>query len=107
MRRSIALLIVAVSLLTATCVAGRKHDNQLLSNAARIRAGMTAEEALGVLGNPAWRGECGAKFPYGWRKDCAAELGYSSTFAPLLPSYVVVQLDGRARVIAADTIISP
>jgi hypothetical protein len=104
MHRGIALSIVAFSLLTATCVAGRKHDIRLQSNAQRVRAGMTAGEAVEILGKPSWSGRCGAKMG---STDCASELGYSSTFAPLLPSYVIVRLDRRSRVISIDTITSP
>jgi hypothetical protein len=107
MHRSIALSIVAVGLLTATCVAGREHDVRLSDNAQHVRAGMTAGQAVEILGKPSWRDRCGAKFPYGWAQSCVAELGYSSAFAPLLPGYLVVQLDGRGRVISVDTITSP
>jgi hypothetical protein len=107
MHRSIAFSVVAVGLLTATCVAGREHDIRLDKNAERVRAGMTGGQAMEILGSPSWRGRCGAKFPYEWGKDCVGELGYSSAFAPLLPGYLVVQLDRRGRVISVDTITSP
>ena len=104
MRRGIALSIVAVGLLTATCVAGRQHDIRLHSNAQRIGAGMSAGEAVEILGKPSWRGRCGARIG---ATDCVAELGYSSSIAPLLPSYVVVRLDRHGRVIGVDTLTSP
>jgi hypothetical protein len=104
MHRGVALLIVAVSLLTATCVAGHKHDTRLHSNAQLVRAGMTVGKAIEILGKPSWRGRCGAKMG---STDCVSELGYSSNFAPLLPSYIIVRLDRRGRVIAVDTITSP
>lgn len=107
MHRSIILSIVVVGLLTATCVAGREHDIRLDKNAQRVRAGMTSGQAMEILGSPSWRGRCGAKFPYGWGNVCVSELGYSSSFAPLLPGYLVVQLDRRGRVISVDTITSP
>lgn len=107
MHRSVALSIVTFGLLTATCVAGRQHDIRLSNNAERVRPGMTTGEAAEILGKPKWRGPCGARFPYGWGKDCVAELGYSSAFAPLLPGYLVVQLDGQRRVISVDSINSP
>ncbi len=68
---------------------------------------MTAESAVAILGTPSWRDHCGAKFAYGWAKDCVTELGYRSAFAPLLPGYLVVQVDGRNRVISVDIITSP
>jgi hypothetical protein len=104
MHRSIALSIVAVGLLTATCVARRAHDVRLHSSVHRVRAGMTADEAVKTLGSPSWRGECGAKMG---STDCVTELGYSSSFAPLLPSYMVVRLDRRGRVMAVDRLTSP
>jgi hypothetical protein len=107
MGRGVASSIIDAGLLIATCVAGHEHDSRLRSDAERVRAGMTAEHALEILGKPSWRGKCGAYFPYGWANGCAAELGYKSTFAPLLPSYTVVQLDSGGRVISVDTITSP
>jgi hypothetical protein len=104
MRRGIALSIVAVGLLTATCAIGRQHNIRLHADAKRVGAGMTAGEAVKILGKPSWRGRCGARMG---ATNCAAELGYSSSFAPLLPSYVVVRLDRRGRVIAVDTLTSP
>ena len=104
MRRGVALSVVGAGLLITTCVAGNKHDSQLRSDAQRVRAGMTADEALAILGNPSWRGKCGARMG---STDCASELGYSSSFAPILPSYVIVRLDHRGRVIGVDPITSP
>jgi hypothetical protein len=65
---------------------------------------MTAGEAVEILGKPSWRGRCGAVMG---STDCVSELGYSYSFAPLLPSYVIVRLDRRSRVTAVDTITSP
>ena len=104
MHRSIALSIVAVGLLSATCVAGRAHDVRLQRSVHRVRAGMTADEAVKILGSPSWRGKCGAKMG---STDCVFELGYRSSFAPLLPNYMVVRLDRRGRVMAVDTLTSP
>jgi hypothetical protein len=107
MKRSLVLTIVILSVLTATCVAGRQHDKRLWTDADRIRHGMSASQAKQILGEPSWVGECGAKFPYGWAKTCVAELGYRAAFAPFPPTYFIVQLDDRSRVISADTITSP
>ncbi|MEA3065530.1 MAG: hypothetical protein QOJ27_1982, partial [Sphingomonadales bacterium] len=38
---------------------------------------------------------------------CDRELVYASAFAPLVPSYYVVQLDRRGRVIEAEAVHSP
>jgi hypothetical protein len=104
MHGGIALLIVSVGLLTATCVAGHTHDTRLHSEAQLVRAGMTRGQAVEKLGKPSWSGRCGAKMG---STDCVSELGYSSSFAPLLPSYVIVRLDRGERVIAVDTLTSP
>ena len=68
---------------------------------------MSAAQVKQILGEPAWQGRCGLRFPYGWSDTCAAELGYASAFAPLLPAYVVVELDPRMRVISVDQIQTP
>jgi hypothetical protein len=65
---------------------------------------MTGGQATKILGKPSWSGRCGAKMG---STDCVSELGYSSSFAPLLPSYVIVRLDHSDRVIAVDTLASP
>jgi hypothetical protein len=104
MHRGVALLMLAVSLLTATCVAGQTHDTRLDNDAQLVRAGMTVGKAIEILGKPSWRGRCGAKMG---SADCVSELGYSSSFAPFLPRYIIVRLDGRGRVIGVDTITSP
>jgi hypothetical protein len=107
MRRNTALSILAVTVLAASCVAGRQHDEHLWANSQRVRPGMSAAQAEQILGSPSWQNGCGAKFPYGWQQNCVAELGYRSAFAPLLPAYLIVQLDNRSRVISVDTIQSP
>lgn len=108
MRRSVVLSIAATALLTATCVAGRQHDERIFANAARVRPGMKSEEVVRILGDPSWRDKCEAKFPYGPPSPrCAAELGYRSALAPLVPEYVVVQLNRQDQVISADIIQSP
>jgi len=68
---------------------------------------MSAEQAVAVLGNPAWRGPCGARFGYGQATNCSTELGYRAALAPLNPVYRVVQIDSRNRVISSDFIGSP
>ena len=104
MHRSIFLSIVAAGLLTATCAAGRAQDLRLFRKGREVRAGMTAGEVVKILGKPSRRGACGAKMG---STDCVSELGYASSFAHLLPSYIVVQLDRRSRVMAVDTLTSP
>lgn len=103
MHRGIPLLL-AVGLLTATCVGGSVRDMRRQDDARRIHAGMTAKEAEAILGDPSWRGTCGARMG---STDCVSELGYSSSFAPLKPVYLIVRLDRGGRVIAVDTLTSP
>lgn len=107
MRRVIILVVFALGLVTVACVAGRQHDHRIWTNADRVRPGMSVTQAKQVLGEPSWHGLCGERFPYGWEKDCSAELGYRSAFAPVLPAYLVVQLDVQGRVISVDVIQSP
>lgn len=103
MHRGIPLLI-AVGLLTAICAVGSVRDARRQDDARLVQAGMTAKEAEAILGEPSWRGTCGARMG---STDCVSELGYSSSFAPLLPVYLIVRLDQRGRVIAVDTLTSP
>jgi hypothetical protein len=87
--------------------AGNRHDARLWRDYIQVRPGMTQAQAKAILGDPSWSGRCGAEFPYGYAKDCAAEFGYRSAYAPLNPLYWVVQIDARNRVIEADWIASP
>jgi hypothetical protein len=97
-------LLIAVGLLTTTCVAGSVRDTRRQDDARRIQVGMTAKEAEAILGKPSWRGTCGARMG---STDCASELGYTSSFAPLLPAYLIVRLNQNGRVIAVDKLTSP
>lgn len=107
MSRIVLVFIVFASLLAGSCVAGREHDKQLFTSAHRIMVGMPSSQVVKFLGSPTWRDRCGARFPYGWSQRCAIEYGYRSAFAPIIPLYLVVQLDVHGQVISADTIQSP
>ena len=111
MRRGIILTIAVILVGMGACAAayrvGRKHDYRLWTNADRVQPGMSVAQAKQVLGEPSWQGRCGEWFPYGWEGNCSTELGYRSAFAPVLPAYLVVQLDVHGRVISVDTIQSP
>jgi hypothetical protein len=98
------LIVVAAG---AAVFAGQRHDARLWRDHVRVQAGMSAGEAAAILGEPSWRGRCGARFPYGQAANCASELGYRAAFAPLNPLYWVVQLDASGRVIRSDWIASP
>jgi hypothetical protein len=103
-----ALTAVAILILmTATCVAANQHDERIWTGADRVRPGMSAAEAKQILGQPSWVGRCGSYFGYGWEDNCAADLGYRAAFAPLVPSYIVVELDRRQRVLSVAHVDSP
>jgi hypothetical protein len=110
MRRGIVLMIgsgilATVAIVgTATCVVGLRHDYRQWKVAQRVKPGMPAKQAEQILGEPAWRDRCGAKVRYVWKKGCVAELGYPSAFAPIPPTYLIVQLNQRNQVISVDTI---
>ena len=101
-------LLALVFAAAAWCVWGVWHDRRLPQRFERIGLGMDREAVEAILGAPDWEGGCGGSeiltLP---RADCAVELGYSSAFAPLVPSYWVIQLDRRGRVIEADSLRSP
>ncbi len=107
MRGCALAVAVAMILPMVACVAGRAHDSRLSRGADRVHRGMSAVQVKRILGEPSWEGRCGLRFPYGWAGSCVTELGYASAFAPLLPSYRVVELDQRGRVLSVDQIDSP
>ncbi|HYE29685.1 MAG TPA: hypothetical protein VEA61_15815 [Allosphingosinicella sp.] len=103
-----AALIAAAAAALAWGGWGTWHDRRLADRFDDIHLGMDRRTAEAVLGGPDWEGGCGLggvlTLP---RADCARELGWSSAFAPFVPTYYVVQLDARGRVIEADPIHSP
>jgi hypothetical protein len=81
-----------------------RHDYRQWKAAQRVQPGMSTKQVKQILGEPSWHDRCGAKVRYQWEQGCAAELGYPSAFAPLPPTYLIVQLDSRNRVLFTDTI---
>jgi hypothetical protein len=110
MRGCIIILVALVAAALAAGVAihaGNRHDAKLGKDYQLVLPGMSTTQVQTILGQPSWRGECGAGFPYGYGEDCVAELGYRSAFAPIVPRYWVVELDSGERVIRAVEIVSP
>ena len=104
-KTSIAVGVVLVMALPLAMGAWRDHR---LANAySRVQPGMSESHARGILGWPAWRGQCGDQLTQGYSDDCMVELVYGSSFAPLIPEYFVVELDRRGRVISVTRIVSP
>lgn len=107
-RRILENLLVAAAAAGAAWIGwGLWHDRQLPARFERIHLGMDSGSVEAILGRPDWQGECGRRIPSLPREGCARELGYASAFAPLRPTYYLVQLDGRGRVIEAEAIHSP
>lgn len=100
-------LVVAVAAGLAWGGWGWWHDRRLPGRFAKVALGMDRTAAVAVMGKPDWEGNCAAYVPYLPREGCARELGYASAFAPLIPSYHIVQLDRSGRVIEAEPIHSP
>ncbi|HEX6376440.1 MAG TPA: hypothetical protein VFZ91_12065 [Allosphingosinicella sp.] len=107
-RRSLRILetalIAAVAAGVGWCGWGLWHDRRLAAGLAQVHLGMGREAVEAVLGRPDWVGGCGARIAAMPREGCARELGYASAFAPLLPTYYLVQLDRRGRVIEAEAL---
>ncbi|HEX8262325.1 MAG TPA: hypothetical protein VF547_05570 [Allosphingosinicella sp.] len=91
----------------AWCVWGVWHDRRLPGRFERIHLGMDRKAVEAVLGGPDWEGGCGAYVPSLPRADCARELAYASAFAPLVPTYYLVQLDRAGRVVEAEAVRAP
>jgi hypothetical protein len=100
------ILIAAVLSLAAGGYAAKRHDDGLWRDYKRVRAGMSESQAKAILGRPSWQEACGATFGV-HSDDCASELVYRAAFAPLNPTYWVVEIDSRGRVISSDWIVSP
>jgi hypothetical protein len=105
------LLAVAAVLLIglAFVVAGVARDQRLLVDGKGIGPGDASGVVQASLGKPSWRGPCGTDNlfvePHG--SDCKVAWVYNSSFAPMNPSYLVIQLNGQDQVIWVDWINSP
>ena len=107
-RRWLAVTVYAATAAALAWVAGGWwHDRQLPRRFERIGLGMDRGAVEALLGRPDWVAACGSDHFTLPRADCHRELVYSSAFAPLVPSYYVVQTDRRGRVIEADAVHSP
>ena len=109
MRRTWTLRRLLEGLLIAAVLAGLAwagwgwwHDRRLAERFPRIHLGMDRKGVENVLGGADWEGDCVSYVDYLPREGCARELGFSSAFAPLLPTYYLVQLDRAGRVIEAE-----
>jgi hypothetical protein len=107
-RRWIAWAVyAAIALVLAWAVLGWRHDRRLPHRFERIALGMDRASVEALLGRPDRESACGsARFTLP-REGCRSELVYSSAFAPFVPNYYVVQIDGHGRVIEADSVQSP
>jgi hypothetical protein len=107
-RRWIALAVyAAIAAVLAWAGWGWWHDRQLPDRFERVGLGMDRRAVEALLGGPDWEAACGQDHLTLPRADCRRELVYASAFAPLVPSYYVVQLDRRGRVIEAEAVRSP
>lgn len=99
-----ASLIALPTLLMSWCTV---HDNRLEAHFNQVSLGMSADQVIGIMGNPFWEGRCGAKMPTGLPKQCARELGYRAALAPLDPTYYLVWFDSTGHVVETAPIHSP
>lgn len=103
------LVVFAVSILLSVgfLFRGIYRDRHLDDNYDRVRSGMSVQAVKQILGEPSYDGRCGG---YGFEvlvSGCASEFVYPSAFAPLLPSYFVVQMGDDQRVVDAYFYDSP
>jgi len=105
----IGCFIAAGVLLAILCygVYGARHDARIAADFGRVTAGQPGESAIGLLGRPSWRSPCQSRFPYGALEDCAEEIVYASSFAPLKPIYWTIELGSDGRVLRAHQVSSP
>ena len=99
--------LLVVGLLTGFVISSERRDQRLAADVPSVRQGTSKAQAIGALGTPSWEGKCNSYGVTPLRAGCVSELGYSSWLAPLKPVYRIVQLDGQARVISSDFVVSP
>jgi hypothetical protein len=106
--KSILIFGGVIAAVAAASLLGLRHDDRLSRDHVKIRTGMSADAASGILGQPSWRGACdGYDHVGGHSPDCRTKLVYRSAFAPLKPVYWVVELDAHDRVISSGLEASP
>lgn len=83
------------------------RDGALERDFEKVTLGMSLGQVIGIMGDPTWNSECGAKMPTGLPAGCSRELGYSVVLAPINPKYFLIWFDERERVIAWSLVVSP
>jgi len=73
----------------------------------KVAVGMTPSQVVRIMGEPSWEGQCGSRLGTGIPASCDREFGYSTTLAPLSPSYLVVFFGRNGVVIETAPINSP
>ena len=102
------LLVCAVLLIgVALVVFGVARDQRLLVDGKAVTLGMSFNEVRAILGRPSWDGPCAKDPIIAPVAGCKFDLIYSSSFAPLYPSYFVINFDQHDGVIGADWMNSP
>jgi hypothetical protein len=102
-----AAAYAAIAAFLAWAAWGVWHDRQLPKRFERIGLGQDRAAVEALLGRPDRDAGCERDPLVLPREGCRRVLVYSSAFAPLVPTYYVVQLDARGRVIEADDVHSP
>src|ERR1700674_3524654 len=73
------------------------RDGRLDANFKSVSLCMSPEQVVDTMGTPSWDGKCGTRPMTTLPLDCARELGYADTLAPLTPGYWLIWFgrDGR------------
>lgn len=98
-----AILLVPV-FAVSWCAA---RDHLMEAHFGEVVPGMSRDEVVRRMGTPSWEDRCGAKMATGLPAQCAKELGYSETLAPLLPRYYLIWFGNDGRVVHTAPITSP
>jgi len=102
---------VAIAVLLLTCLAFygcSRSDDRLQTSFRKISVGMSYEQVVALVGQPRWRGRCGADYVFVQARPGGGScLEYASAFAPLNPWYPVVFLNAGGRVEGKYEFASP
>lgn len=99
------ILLIAAFAVFLYCA--EQRNERLGGNFALVRPGMSNSEVKEIMGPPSWEGTCdsfGAGVP---SARCFREIGYRSWYAPVLPTYWVIEFDERGRATEPKFLVSP
>jgi hypothetical protein len=106
MRCKAAIFVLALIGMVALALGwGFYRNSRIAAEFGAVQIGAPPSEVVRILGKPSWIEPCGKSF--GSPKPNCTEYMYRNSFAPLIPEYHSVAIDGSGRVVDVYVYSSP